>query len=300
MTMSYPENILVVGLGLIGASFIQALKQAGASSRFLGSTRSPATLDMALKQGLIEEGNNDVAEASASLQAGDLVFIASPTLSVPAVLQSLKPALERGVIVTDAASVKGSVRDAARAFYGCVPPGLVLGHPIAGSEKSGLQAAQADLYRHHGVILTPEEDTDKAAIACVQSLWEATGATVSRMSVELHDQVLAATSHLPHVLAYSLVNTLAESHAHDEIFEHAAGGFRDFTRIAASDPLMWHDIVLANRSAILQQIDSFTSGLSTLREAIEKGDSESLLAIFSRAKKARDDFSDILAERKKK
>ena len=173
----------------------------------------------------------------------------------------------------------------------------MLGHPIAGSERSGVDAANADLYINHRVILTPEPDSDAGAVALVRAMWSATGADVVDMSVADHDAVLAATSHLPHVLAYALVDALAQSDASDDIFRFAAGGFRDFTRIASSDPVMWRDIAVANREALLGAVDEFSQHLVLLRDAIDVGDSERLHEIFTRAKQARDGFADRLATR---
>ena len=174
---------------------------------------------------------------------------------------------------------------------------LVLGHPRAGSERSGVDAANADLYVKHRVILTPEPHNDLNAVALVRAMWSSTGAEVVDMSVADHDAVLAATSHLPHVLAYALVDALAQSDSSDDIFRFAAGGFRDFTRIASSDPVMWRDIALANREALLNAVDEFSEHLVLLRGAIDAGDSERLHEIFTRAKQARDGFAVELAKR---
>ena len=180
-----------------------------------------------------------------------------------------------------------------------MPPNLVLGHPIAGSEKSGVDAARADLFVNHRVILTPTEETNPDALQAVKSLWESTGADLVEMSVDEHDEVLAATSHLPHVLAYTLVDALAGSPEQQNIFRFAAGGFRDFTRIASSDPTMWHEISLANRDALLKMIDRFTDQLGDLRQAIANGDSDNIVGSFTRAKSARDKFAQMLEEQQK-
>jgi len=194
------------------------------------------------------------------------------------------------VTITDGASVKGSVVDSVKSVFGHIPPQFVPGHPIAGSEKSGISAANPDLYVNHRVILTPLEETGDSHLARVTAMWHAVHAEVLSMSVQEHDTVLAATSHLPHVIAYSLVDTLANDAENENIFRYAAGGFRDFTRIASSDPRMWHDIMQANRDEVVQAIDLFQQNLNQLRQAIESGDSEYLLTTFIRAKQARDQF----------
>src|SRR5690606_19345963 len=181
--------------------------------------------------------------------------------------------------------------------FGGMPPRFVPGHPIAGSEQSGVTAANPQLFRRHKVILTPVAETDPEALALVDRLWRALGADVEHMQVEHHDQVLAATSHLPHMLAYTLVDSLARRNENLEIFRYAAGGFRDFTRIAGSDPLMWHDIFLANRDAVLQALDEFRDDLDALRAAVVEGDGHHLLGVFTRARVAREHFSKILARR---
>jgi len=287
------KQVLVVGLGLIGASFAKALKNNHVCNRVLGSTRSEKTLKIAIKNKIIDQGSNDLASIAATLNKGDVVLIATPTLSVPEALRMLQEPLARGVIVTDAASVKGDIASKAVKIFGKLPEHLVLGHPIAGSEKSGIDAVNPRLYENHRVILTPDSGTNPNSLRKVEKLWKRVGAKVSLMSVDEHDRILAATSHLPHVLAFSLVDALAKRSERKDIFTYAAGGFRDFTRIAGSDPQMWHDIVIANREAILSALDRFDQSLSELRSAIDHQDGKLLLEIFSDAKKARDQFSSL-------
>jgi prephenate dehydrogenase len=215
-------------------------------------------------------------------------------------LERILPALAgrtEGPVVTDAASVKGSLLQTALAVNGEMPPRLVLGHPIAGSERSGVDASSADLYVNHRVILTPVEGNDPEAVELIRAMWASTGADVVDMSVADHDAVLAATSHLPHVLAYALVDALAGSASSRDIFRFAAGGFRDFTRIASSDPVMWRDIAIANKGALLAVMDDFSEHLTRLRRAVAEGDSEQLYETFSRAKEARDEFAALLEQR---
>ncbi|MDH2002767.1 bifunctional prephenate dehydrogenase/3-phosphoshikimate 1-carboxyvinyltransferase, partial [Pseudomonas sp. GD03691] len=200
-------------------------------------------------------------------------------------------------ILTDVGSAKGNVVRAAKAVFGGMPVRFIPGHPIAGSEQSGVEAANAKLFRRHKVILTPLDNADADAIQCVEALWRELGADVEQMAVEHHDEVLAATSHLPHLLAFTLVDSLAKRSENLEIFRYAAGGFRDFTRIAGSDPVMWHDIFLANREAVLRILDVFRDDLDDLREAVDHGDGQQLMGVFTRARVAREHFSKILARR---
>jgi prephenate dehydrogenase len=212
-------------------------------------------------------------------------------------LERLAPLFDGATLITDVASVKGNLQRAALRIHGAMPANLVLGHPIAGSEQSGVAAAKDDLFVDHRVILTPDVRTAPEALARIERMWRITGADVSTMSVEQHDAVLAATSHLPHLLAFALVDALAGEPEQRSIFRYAAGGFRDFTRIAGSDPKMWHDIALANSEALLAALDRVTSHIGTLRTAIESGDSEKLMASFTRARQAREEFSEELRSR---
>ncbi len=297
--MSQPliNKFVVVGIGLIGGSLATALKQRNACAEVIGIARKSDTCVDAINHGVVDRAYTSLSEVAGELGAGDIVFIAVPTLSVKTVLEEIKQYIPETVTITDGASVKGSVQRAAEAVFGNVPPQFVLGHPIAGSEKSGVTAANPNLYENHRVILTPQENTSSLHADLVTRMWQTVGAEVLNMSVEEHDQVLGATSHLPHVIAYSLVDTLAEDIKNPNIFRYAAGGFRDFTRIASSDPVMWHDIMRANKAAILQSMDLFIDNLSRLRSSIEHEDSDYLLNVFSRAKEARDEFTLMLAKR---
>ena len=290
-------KLVVVGLGLIGGSVSAGLRLGRACQETIGIVRDRAAATLALQRGVVDRAYLSLKEVAAELGEGDVIFIAVPTLAVESVLRDIHALVSPAVTVTDAASVKGSVRDAAIAVYGQVPPNLVLGHPIAGSEQSGVAAANPSLYQKHRVILTPESDTDARHLARVTALWQVLGAEVLSMSVAEHDEVLGATSHLPHAIAYSLVDTLAHDIGNPNIFRYAAGGFRDFTRIASSDPVMWHDIMRANRTAVLHSLDKFVDNLLRLRDGIEREDSEYLLGVFTRAKAARDHFTRMLAGR---
>jgi prephenate dehydrogenase len=280
-------RLCIVGVGLIGGSLARALKAAGAVGEVIGYGRDPAQLQLAQELGVIDRAETDIA---AALQGADVVLVAVPVGAMEGVLRAMAPHLAADTIVTDVGSTKGSVVAAAQRVFGAVPARFVPGHPIADTEQSGVAASFAELYHKRRVILTPLAHTDAAAVATVRALWQAAGAEVVEMEVRHHDEVLAATSHLPHVLAYTLVDTLARMEEHTEIFRYAAGGFRDFTRIASSDPRMWHDICLANRDAILKVMDRYAADLAEVRGAIERGDGAALLATFGRAKKARDEF----------
>lgn len=288
------KRAVVIGVGLIGGSLSKALREAGAVEALVGVGLTERSLKRAVQLGVIDEYSLDTVAAVAD---ADLVIIATPVLSIEAVLAEIQQAIPERAVITDVGSAKGIVVEACHRVFGHVPQRFVLGHPIAGSEKSGVDAAKIDLYRNHSVILTPLPDTDPEALALVQALWRVTGAKVLEMDVEHHDQVLAATSHLPHLLAYSLVDTLAKQNENQEIFRYAAGGFADFTRIASSDPTMWHDIFLANKSAVLESLDKFSAGIDIVRTALEQSDSKTMLGVFTRAKAARDHFTKMLAQR---
>lgn len=290
------NKLVVIGIGLIGGSLATGLKQRGACREVIGIARRQDTCDQAVALGVVDRAYVSLADVAAELGEGDLVFIAVPTLAVEQTLRDIHQHLSPAVTLTDGASVKGSVLAAAEMVFGGLPPQLVLGHPIAGSEKSGVTAANPDLYENHRVILTPLAATGADHLQRVTQVWQAVGAEVLSMSVEEHDQVLAATSHLPHAIAYSLVDTLAQDIGNPNIFRYAAGGFRDFTRIASSDPVMWHDIMRANKTCVIQALDLFIDNLMRLRAGIETENSEYLLDMFTRAKEARDKFTRMLAE----
>lgn len=281
------EHLCIIGVGLIGGSFARAVRQAGLVKRITGCGRNIENLKKALELGVIDDYSQDIKDA---VKSADLIFIATPVGSFQSVLAQIKETMKDGVIITDGGSTKSSVIAAAKAVFNEVPVNFVPGHPIAGTENSGVEASFATLYQDHRVILTPLEQTNPDAINIVSQLWEAAGAKVVLMDAHHHDLVLAATSHLPHLLAFSLVNTLTTLDEKQEIFEYAAGGFRDFTRIASSDPAMWQDICLANKEALLEHLDHFCADLNQLRSALQQGDGDFLRKTFSRAKHSRDDF----------
>jgi len=279
------DTLAIVGTGLIGGSFALALKQAGAVREVLGVGRNPARLTIARELGLIDRAV-DWAQAGQA----DCILLALPVGETEAVLQQLAPHLKTGAVVTDAGSTKANVVAAARAALGERFADFVPGHPIAGSEQSGPGAACADLYQGKKVVLTPQAETRASALATVRALWEAAGAQVETLEADLHDRVFAAVSHLPHLAAFALVDELAQRPDGDTFFRFAASGFRDFTRIAGSSPEMWRDIALANREAVLAELDAYLAALQSLRQAVAGDDAEALLKLFSRARNARESW----------
>jgi len=281
------ERLCIIGVGLIGGSFARALRQAGLVKYIIGYGRNKANLKTALDLGIIDEYSQDIKKA---VKGADLIFIATPVGSFKAILTELKDIIKPDTIITDAGSTKVSVIDAAKSVFSEVPPNFVPGHPIAGTENSGAEASFATLYQDHRVILTPLKETSPEALKIVTQCWQAAGANVIQMDAQHHDLVLAATSHLPHLLAFSLVNTLTTLDEKQEIFANAAGGFKDFTRIASSDPSMWQDICLANKEALLQHLDHFSADLQQLRTALQESDGDYLHTVFKRAKQSRDEL----------
>jgi prephenate dehydrogenase len=275
------KRLAVIGVGLIGGSFALALKQAKAVSHVVGVGRNAANLKLALERGIIDSTASDPAAAA---RDADLVLIATPLAQFPAVFSALK---ETKALMTDGGSTKRDVIAAARKALGKKIAQFVPAHPIAGAEKSGAAAANAELFRGKRVVLTPLLENRKPAVEQVESAWKACGARVSRMDPEEHDAVLATVSHLPHVLAYALVHGVAKRNNADQLFSFAAGGFRDFTRIASSHPEMWRDICVANRDRLLQELKSYANDLGSIRKLIQKGDAAGLEKLFAGARDAR-------------
>jgi 3-phosphoshikimate 1-carboxyvinyltransferase len=288
------RRLVVVGLGLIGGSFAKGIRESGLCSEVVGVDLDPQSRELAVQLGVVDRCEADLALAC---QGADVIQLAVPILAMEKVLAVLATLDLGNAVLTDVGSAKGNVVKAARRAFGEMPARFVPGHPIAGSEQSGVEASNAQLFKRHKVILTPLPETDGKALAVVDRLWSELGADVEHMEVERHDEVLAATSHLPHLLAFGLVDSLAKRNENLDIFRYAAGGFRDFTRIAGSDPVMWHDIFLANREAVLRTLDSYRTDLDALREAVVAGDGHQLLGVFTRARVAREHFGKILAQR---
>ena len=290
----YIPKVAIIGLGLIGCSWVKALRQTGIVGSISGYDRNLDSMQQALQVGLIDDYSLEISDVVAN---ADLVILSVPILAVGTVLEQIKTSISEKTILTDVGSVKGCVSKDVSSVLGEDFDRFVLGHPIAGSERSGVAAADENLFKHHKIILTPEKRTCERALDLVTDAWKTTGAVVELMSVQHHDEVLAATSHLPHLLAYSLVDTLANNHENKDIFNYAAGGFRDFTRIASSSPIMWRDIFVGNKDEVLKALDLFTADLQQLREVVANEDKTQMMGTFTRAKAARDHFTKILARR---
>lgn len=290
------KRVAIIGVGLIGGSLAHALRVGGLAEHIVGSGRNPEHLQLAKDLGVVDAVTTDLAEA---VSGADLVFVAVPVGAMAAVFAAIRPALAADAVITDGGSTKVSVIEAAQAALGDAMPNFVPGHPVAGTEQSGVAASFPELYKNRRVILAPTDSTHAHATQRVREMWEAIGAQVTEMAADHHDEVLAATSHLPHVLAYALVDSLARMQERREIFEYAAGGFADFTRIASSSPEMWTDIVCANESALLDVLDSYIQDLQTLRGEIAADDRKAIGERFARAKTARDHFTALQAAVKK-
>jgi prephenate dehydrogenase len=281
------ERVAVIGVGLIGGSFALALKQAQACARVVGVGRSPANLKQALERGVIDAIETD---AGAAARGAQLVLIAAPVAQFPSILKSLARDLAPGTVITDAGSTKRDVVDAAREALGAKSAQFVPAHPIAGAEKSGAGAAYAELFRDRRVILTPLEENSRAAVSMVEQAWVACGARVFRMEPAEHDAVLATVSHLPHVLAYALVHEVAQRGNAQQLFSYAAGGFRDFTRIASSHPEMWRDICLANRDRLKHELQLYSGKIGEMMRLLD--DPAGLEKLFAEARAARQRWLD--------
>jgi prephenate dehydrogenase len=275
----------VIGVGLIGGSLARILRQQGEVGEIVGIGRTEPNLRRAVELGVIDRYSQDPCSG---VQGADLVFLATPVCSIASVLEKITPFLAPGCVVTDGGSVKESVLAECEPL---MPPGtyFVGGHPIAGTEKSGVDASFATLFQGKRCIVTPGENTDERALQTVVRMWEIAGAEVVRMDAHKHDRIVAAISHLPHMVAYSLVNAVEGYDRFDEgILKYSAGGFRDFTRIASSDPAMWRDIALMNAAAILEMMDSFSDYFGRLRTLVEKEDGAGLEEFFAESKRSRD------------
>ncbi|SBS31483.1 3-phosphoshikimate 1-carboxyvinyltransferase [Marinomonas spartinae] len=286
-------NVLVVGLGMIGGSFAKALKERGLATLY-GADRRESELVLGVSSGVIDHPAMLSSEFIAKM---DVIVLATPVRAMESVLSEIKPYLKPTTLLTDVGSTKGSVVEAAKQVFGDMPANFIPGHPIAGAEKSGVLAANSHLFENHMAIVTPLPVSNPVLVDRLHQLWMAIGADVVSMDVEHHDYVLASSSHLPHLLAYTLVDALANSDRSQDVFKFAAGGFRDFTRIASSDPVMWRDVFLSNKKATLATLDHFTERLAVMREAVEQGDGAGMFGVFTRAKSARDHFLRLLEHR---
>jgi cyclohexadieny/prephenate dehydrogenase len=279
------RRVAMLGIGLINGSLARVLRRENAAGEIVAASRRPETRARALELGLCDSAVADPAEA---VRGADLVVLGTPPAAMGPLAAAMAPALERHAIITDVGSVKAQiVRDVIPHLP--VPGRFVPGHPVAGTEHSGPDAAFATLFQHRPVILTPIEDTDPEAVRRVREMWELAGASVDLMTPEHHDRVLAITSHLPHLIAYTIVGTVAdlEEEARTEVFKYAAGGFTDFTRIAASDPTMWRDVFLNNREAVLEMLGRFMEDLVALQRAIRWSQGDPLFDLFTRTRAIR-------------
>jgi prephenate dehydrogenase len=283
--MARIDKLVVVGVGLIGGSFALALKGAGAVGRVVGVGRSARNIYRAQELKIIDSAG---APDAATFGDADLVLLAVPVGQMQDVMRTIAPLLGDKTVVTDAGSTKEDVVALARKELKASLARFVPGHPIAGTEKSGAEAAFPELYRERKVVLTPLKGTSPRAKALVKGAWESCGAKVFELEPREHDAVLATVSHLPHVLAYALVDRVAASRDAKRLFSYAAGGFRDFTRIASSHPEMWRDICMANRKALLTELDRYGRGLARVKRMLERGDAKALEALFAGARAARD------------
>ena len=278
-------TVAFIGIGLIGGSLALALRQAGLAERIVARDQSPAALAEALALGVIDEALPD----DEALRDADLIILATPVAALFDICARLaRLPLKADVVISDVGSTKRSVLAAFRQAYGRVPANYVPAHPIAGREKSGVAHADGRLFVNHRVILTTLPETDHRALGLISRLWHSTGALLSYMDVDSHDEILGATSHLPHLLAYVLVDMLASDLQHEQIFSYAAGGFRDFTRVASSHPTMWRDIALNNSDVLIQLLETYRQRLGDLQQLLRTGRGDELEALFRRAKTARD------------
>ena len=279
------QRVAMLGIGLINGSLAAVLRRQGAAGEIVAYARQERTRARAVELGLCDRAEADPAAAVAG---ADLVVIGVPPAAVGGVAAAMRQGLSAEAIVTDVSSIKAQVvRDVAPHLPD--PSRFVPGHPVAGTEHSGPDAAFATLFERRRCILTPIEDTDPLAVERIREMWELAGSSVDTMTPEHHDRVLAITSHLPHLIAYTIVGTVAdlEDQARTEVFKYAAGGFTDFTRIAASDPVMWRDVLLGNREAVLEMLGRFTEDMVALQRAIRWGDGQALLDLFERTRAIR-------------
>lgn len=281
------QKLAVIGLGLIGGSFARAIRAAGQVGSIVAYDPDPAQGETAVNLGIIDRS---APTAVAAVEDASMVLLAVPVLRTAEALAAIKPAIKPGAIVTDVGSTKQSVLADVQKVFGELPPWFVAGHPIAGTEKSGVAHSNADLFRNHRVVLTPHANQDVKAKDIVAAHWKSAGGRVVEMDAAQHDAIFAATSHLPHVLAYSFVDMLAGNDGGDEVFSNAGGGFRDFTRIASSSPQMWHDIVRANAGSVSALLDRQIEELQRIRQMMKDGEWDQLKELFQRARAARERY----------
>jgi len=283
------RRLCIIGVGLIGGSLALALRRSGYCGEIVGCSRDEDHLRRAVELGVIDRYVRNPAQA---VQGADMVVLAVPVQAMLTILQTIRDHLDSKAVITDVGSTKAAVVQAVKQVFGALPANFVPAHPIAGTERSGVEAAFAALFDHRQVILTPEAATSPVAIEQVAAMWRAAGAEISQLTVQEHDALLAVTSHLPHLLAFALVDAVTQGGEQIDILRYAAGGFRDTTRIAASDPIMWRDICLTNQAPLLAALDRFSAGLNQVRQSVAQGDGPALEEMFRRAKRAREKFHD--------
>jgi prephenate dehydrogenase len=283
------NKVVIFGVGLIGGSFARSLKKAGAVRQIVGVGRSASSMARALELGIVDAIGvaSEPASLADALAGADLVLLAAPVAQTEAILAAIAPHLQAGTVITDAGSTKSDVVAAARRALGGKVAQFVPGHPIAGRETNGPEAAIDNLYVGKKVVITALAENTEADVERVAAAWRACDAIIHRLTPEEHDKVFAAVSHLPHLLAYALVDDIARKPHADLLFQYAASGFRDFTRIAGSSPEMWRDISLANQSALLVELDAYMAQLAALRAQLAAGDGAGLERVYSNAQHAR-------------
>ena len=281
------DKICIIGVGLIGGSLAKALKKEKFVKTIVGFSRNEENLKIAKKLKVIDDYSLKIEEA---LKGANIVLIATPVNSFKNIFELIKPHLTQEMIISDVGSTKGSIFNAAKEVFGFIPTNFVGAHPIAGKEKNSVCESEETLFKNKRVIITPVENTDKNALKLIKNMWQQTGALIETMSIAKHDEVLAMTSHLPHILAYALVDDFIENHP--EAFNYTAGGFKDFSRIASSDAVMWRDICLNNAQEIIKQVEQYKKTLDKLVLLIKDNEEEALEKIFSNAKEQRDNHFD--------
>ncbi len=282
------NKILIFGIGLIGGSIALSAKKSGFASDIAGVGRNQDNLNDAIKLKLIDRISQDLKK---DISEAHIIIIATPVAQFPIILKLIQPHLSSHTIITDVGSTKTDVIESAKQILGPQYSQFIGGHPIAGSEKHGATAAHIDLFKNKNVILTADQDTSFEAKQKIEMLWKNAGAIVSNMSHNDHDKIFSTISHLPHLLAFSLVDMITHRKNANELLKFAASGFKDFTRIAASSPEMWKDITLANKKFILEDIQLFENQIKLLKEAIEQEDTKKILALFENASKTRNEWS---------
>lgn len=280
------KQITIIGVGLLGGSFALAMRAHQGAEKIVGVSRRIASAQKAQELGVIDEATDDIR---AAVKQADLLLIATPMLSMTSVLEQIVDVVPKSCLITDVGSVKSALVDLVQEQFPQLLDQFVFAHPIAGGERSGAQAAREDLFKGKHLILTDTQHAKPELIDLSRSLWQSIGANVIEMPAKEHDEVFAYTSHLPHVVAYALVNNLHQHENNQQLFEFASAGFYDFTRIASSDPVMWRDICLSNKQEVLTSLKGFSAQLSRLEQAIESGDSKALKEMFNDAKQARDE-----------